>query len=119
MKALCLKQPYASWIAEGKKTIETRTWKTNYRGRFLVVASRGLDLLRELELAVENYPIGQALAIAKIVNCRPMTEQDEMAACCKLYDGAWAWLLSAVWKIKPFPVKGQLRFFEVPYSEVA
>ena len=30
-----------------------------------------------------------------------------------------AWLLSAVWKIKPFPVKGQLRFFEVPYSEVA
>ena len=117
MKALCLKQPYASWIAEGKKTIETRTWKTNYREKFLVVASRGLDLLRELELALENYPIGMALAIARILDCRPMTEQDEKAACCELYDGAWAWLLTDVRKIEPFPVKGQLSFFEVPYGE--
>jgi hypothetical protein len=116
MKALCLKQPYASWIAEGKKTIETRTWKTNYRGRFLVVASRGLDLLRELELPIDEYPIGVALAIAKILNCRPMKEQDEKAACCEFHDGAYAWELGEIQRIDPFPVKGQLSFFNVPYG---
>ena len=117
MKALCLKQPYASWVADGSKIIETRTWKTSYRGKFLVVASRSIDLLQELELPIENFPLGRALCIAKLAHCRPMTEQDEREACCERYEGAWAWILSAVWKIKSFPVKGQLRFFEVEYGE--
>ena len=30
MKALTLKQPYASLIAEGIKEYEFRTWKTKY-----------------------------------------------------------------------------------------
>jgi len=61
------------------------------------------------------FPRGQALATVK--DCRLMTEEDEKAACCELYDGAWAWLLADVVKIEPFPVKGQLSFFEVPYEE--
>jgi hypothetical protein len=132
MKALSLKQPYASWIAEGRKTIETRTWRTNYRGEFLVVASLGTDLLRDMGYRVNgnsavldkvtgsewySFPRGVALATANLVDCRPMVEQDETAACCERYDGAWAWLLTDVMKIEPFPVKGQLSFFEVPYGE--
>lgn len=31
-KALSVKQPYASMIAQGSKTIETRNWPTEYRG---------------------------------------------------------------------------------------
>jgi hypothetical protein len=112
-KTLCTKQPYASWIAEGRKTIETRTWRTNFRGKLLIASSQGRDLLRRLELDCADYPTGMALATARVVNCRPMTKEDEHAACCELYPRAWAWLLADIAKVKPFPVKGQLGLFEV------
>jgi len=38
MKALTLHQPWASLIALGVKTIETRSWSTPYRGRLLIHA---------------------------------------------------------------------------------
>ena len=40
MRALSVKQPWASLIASGQKTIETRTWRTDYRGDLLIVSSR-------------------------------------------------------------------------------
>lgn len=39
MKALSIKQPFASLIVLGIKDIENRTWYTNYRGRIYVHAS--------------------------------------------------------------------------------
>lgn len=36
MKALSIKQPWASLIAHGIKDIENRTWKTNFRGRIYI-----------------------------------------------------------------------------------
>lgn len=38
MKALTVKQPWASLIVEEMKDIENRTWKTKFRGRILVHA---------------------------------------------------------------------------------
>ena len=39
MKALTIKQPWASLIASGIKDIENRTWKTHYRGKIYIHAS--------------------------------------------------------------------------------
>ena len=39
MKALSIKQPWASLIAHGIKDIENRTWKTHFRGRIYIHAS--------------------------------------------------------------------------------
>lgn len=39
MKVLSLTEPYATIIKEGKKKIETRSWKTNYRGKLYIHAS--------------------------------------------------------------------------------
>ena len=39
MKAVSIKQPWASLIAHGIKNIENRNWKTNFRGRILIHAS--------------------------------------------------------------------------------
>ena len=39
MKALSIKQPWASLIAHRIKDIENRTWKTNFRGRIYIHAS--------------------------------------------------------------------------------
>ncbi len=40
MKALTLHQPWASLIALGVKTIETRGWKTDYRGPLAIHAAK-------------------------------------------------------------------------------
>lgn len=40
MKAITLNQPYASLIAAGIKTIETRRWRTNHRGPLLICAGK-------------------------------------------------------------------------------
>jgi hypothetical protein len=43
MKCLSLKQPYADLLVSCKKTIEVRIWNTNFRGRFLVHASKKIN----------------------------------------------------------------------------
>jgi activating signal cointegrator 1 len=40
VKALTIRQPWASLIAAGVKTIETRGWRTSYRGDILIHAGR-------------------------------------------------------------------------------
>jgi hypothetical protein len=104
VKALSIKQPWANLIASGEKTIETRTWATEYRGELLLVSSKTPKI----------EPAGCALAIAQLVDCRPMTRVDEAAARCELYPGAFAWVLRDVRAIEPFPVKGSLGIYEAP-----
>jgi hypothetical protein len=99
--AISVKQPYANLIASGQKTIETRSWPTDHRGDLLIVSSRNPAIA----------PAGCAVAIVRVVDCRPMTKHDEAAACCRLYAGAWAWILSDIRRVRPWPVRGQLRLF--------
>lgn len=43
MKVLSVKQPWAEFIASGRKTVETRTWRTKYRGPLLICADKTID----------------------------------------------------------------------------
>jgi endogenous inhibitor of DNA gyrase (YacG/DUF329 family) len=105
VKALSVKQPWASLIAEGEKTIETRTWATDYRGPLLIVSSRK---------PADQGPAGVALAIGQLVGCRAMTASDEPEACCGVYPNAVAWLLDRIRPVdEPWPVTGQLGLFDV------
>jgi len=109
IKAVSIRQPWASMIAAGDKTIETRTWPTRYRGELLICSSKG-PICRQLS----GLPYGKALATARLADCRPMTPTDEPAARCGWYDGAWAWVLEDIRAIeRPFDVKGQLGIYEV------
>ena len=104
MKALSVKQPYANMIASGQKTIETRLWYPEYRGDILIVSSKRPDI----------HPAGFALAIVELVECRLMTVEDEVAAKCEIYWGAFSWMLENIRPIKnPFPVRGQLKLYDV------
>ncbi|MCG2812996.1 MAG: ASCH domain-containing protein [Candidatus Aminicenantes bacterium] len=105
MKALSIKQPWANMIAAGEKTIETRTWCTDYRGLLLIVSSK----------APRIEPAGYALAIGKLIDCRPMTKDDEEEACCVVYPNAYAWVLTNIKRIEPFPVKGKLGLYNVDF----
>ena len=120
MKAISVKQPYAGWILQGVKKIETRTWITRFTNNqdILIVSSirKHPDFAgRKFQHPDHNY-YGYALCVVKIVQCRPMTVKDEPAACCNMYPGAWSWVLSDVRRIQPFQIKGIERFFEVDDS---
>ena len=107
MKALSVKQPWANMIASGAKTIETRTWATPYRGRLLIISSKSPNI----------PPPGYVVAVAVLRDCRPMTRQDERAACCRVYPGAQAWVLAEIRRIEPVPVRGALGVFDCPLEE--
>lgn len=110
MKVLSIRQPWASMIATGHKTIETRKWKTDYRGDLLICSSKKHDGDTD---SFHPFLYGRALCIVKLTDCVPMTAIHEAAAKCAVYPKAWAWILEDVRVIEPFPVKGKLGLFEV------
>ena len=71
MKAITIKQPYASLIAEGIKTYEFRTWKTKYRGELLIHAGKGIDKKAMKKFAKYNLdcPTGCIIAKVNLVDC--------------------------------------------------
>ncbi len=103
MKALSVKQPWANLIVQGKKTIETRTWPTIYRGDLLICSSKRPPV----------HPAGCALCVVELYDVVPMTCSHEAKACCSVYPGAWAWRLRNLRPLKPFLVRGQLGLFEI------
>ncbi len=57
MKALSIKQPWASLIVHGIKDIENRTWKTNFRGRIYIHASEKYQSNLDAMLTTEQSKI--------------------------------------------------------------
>jgi hypothetical protein len=110
MKALSVRQPWASLIASGKKTIEVRSWRTHYRGPLLICAAKRPSGLG---------PAGVALAVANLVDVRHFRRGDARAACIEATSGDFAWVLGDVRRIDPFPVAGKLKMFDVPLPERA
>ena len=86
MKSLSLTQPWATLMAIGAKTIETRGWPTKYRGLLAIHAAKGLPVeCRQLRyrhpyqsvLADGGYgearplPLGVIVAVVEVFDCRP------------------------------------------------
>lgn len=60
MKAISLFQPWATLVATGAKTIETRSWRTHHRGPIAVHAGRKKSRANDL-LCIEPGPIHDAM----------------------------------------------------------
>lgn len=98
MKALTLQQPWATLVASGRKTIETRSWSTRHRGPIAIHAGktvpswvlplniggftvekdnpRGTEpsyLLRGLNWPY-RLPLGAIVATANLVGCLPIVD---------------------------------------------
>lgn len=76
MKAITIKQPFASLIAAGLKEYEFRTWKTGYRGEVLIHAGKSVDTeaMKRFEEYGLEYPLGCILAKATLADCVKVTE---------------------------------------------
>lgn len=121
MKALTIKQPFASLILEGLKEYEFRTWKTKYRGPILIHAGKGVDrkAMKKFEQYNLKYPVGAIIAKAEIEDV--IYVDDEFRKMLKMknplvYSGVindeswegYAFKLKNIQKQDPVIVNGQL-----------
>jgi hypothetical protein len=136
MKALSLTQPWATLVCLGVKTIETRSWKTPYRGPLAIHASKSYPKnCRELEKREPfysalrphgqySYPalcVGCIIGAVELVDCIPAEEAVRRGAPLQEHtfgdfsDGRFAWMLTSP-RFLPaaIPVKGALGLWEFP-----
>lgn len=131
MKALSIRQPWASLIVLGLKDIENRTWATRQRGTVLVHASKGMTrtehedaidfalnaipqmkghafagkTLGELGFAFDALPRGGIIGSVVIVDCVTYSESP-------WYVGEYGFVLRNPKPLPFTPLKGALGFFE-------
>src|SRR5262245_22363982 len=121
MKALTVKQPYASLIIRGYKRCETRSWHTNYRGPLAIHAALDPDphihdllatyaahLSRRGFASLEDFPNGLLLGTVALEACLVIAErrspltgvisQWEVSQCDRAFGdwrpGRYAWRLA-------------------------
>lgn len=144
MKAITIKQPWASLIVEGIKDIENRTWQTKFRGRVLVHAALKphYDIVNINNQVIYNYlkekgllfkddidafcAVGAVIGSVEIVDCvinhsSVWAEKSEFSP--YTVNGApneglkptYNWVLANPIKFpEPIPCKGKLSFWDYP-----
>ena len=132
LKALSIWQPYAELIKAGIKTYETRSWKTNYRGKLLICSALKtskkqnqiyLNIMSNHNLThlqpYQKLYFGYGICLCELVDCLEITIQFRkklpqlQLQCGNWIIGHYAWQLNNIQPLKPFPVKGQQRLFNV------
>ncbi|KRL51984.1 hypothetical protein FD08_GL000533 [Lentilactobacillus parakefiri DSM 10551] len=97
MKALSLHGDYAMMILAGEKTVEYRSWKTDYRGKLLICSSA---------MKIRGTMPGYATCVIDLVDIKKAGPRD------------YEWQLGKIYDIEPFPVKGKLHLYDVPDDKI-
>lgn len=111
MRVLTLRQPWASLIAAGYKTVETRGQATKVRGRIAIHAGMSADIAA-CEAFGDDGVRGRIVATATMTDCIPILDQDAelptawMRHIARNHTGQlWLWNgmdhNGASWKIEP------------------
>lgn len=130
IKCISLHEPWASAVALGLKTIETRSWETKYRGTLGIHAAKKwtADQKAKLFSLVTRFPefrvawtqccFGNVVALVDIIDCEPahhigpLTDLDR--ALGDFSRGRWGWILTNIRPLtKLIPVIGRQGFFNV------
>jgi hypothetical protein len=142
MKALTLRQPYATLVAIGAKRIETRSWRTRYRGPLAIHAAATFppqarelcsrEPFRSALLAggydhADSLPVGLVIARCRLLDCLPTRVEAGLEhgdvppagsaewAFGDYSSGRFLWLLADVEPVEPpRPAKGTLGLWEWP-----
>ena len=133
MKVLSLTEPFATLILEKKKKIETRSWKTDYRGILYIHSSMTKPSKNDLEdkklmslIDNKSMNFGNIICKCNLVDCVYMTKEyvEQMKEenyqeyiCGEYKEGRYAWILENIEFIKPIKAKGQLGIWNY-YNEV-
>lgn len=130
MKVLTIKQPFASLIIEGLKEYEFRTWKTKYRGEFLIHAGKGIDkkAMEKFKCFNLDYPSGCIIGKVTLTDCIKIDDEARKMLKEKksiVYDSivnntdweGYGFKMENIQKIEPIPIDGKLSFWEYDYKE--
>lgn len=121
MKALSVRQPWASAIIHSTKNIENRGWPINYRGDILIHAAKtctkkayfeAKEFCQDMGVVIPeliSLRRGQIIGIVTIVDC-----QFSPIASGWGIPEQYHWKLENPREITPIPYIGQLGLFEVP-----
>lgn len=123
MKCLSLKQPFAELLATGKKTVELRNWNTNFRGEFVIHASRSIDYdaCEKFCIDPDSLVIGAAVGKARLTHVKQyMSKKGFVAEKEKHLAGNSYFsrnthgfsVIDAEKFEKPIKMKGRLGFFD-------
>jgi hypothetical protein len=79
---LSLRQPYAELVAAGRKTIETRKWNTNFRGKFLIHSSKTIDkeISTLLNIDCSRLTKGAVIGVACLYDVKKYTNKEAFLA---------------------------------------
>jgi hypothetical protein len=131
--ALSLKQPWATLLAHGRKTIEIRRWPTNRRGRILIHAARIPDprpeawALVSKDLWTYAQLVGGFIGIGELTDCVDYRTVEIFAADREKHLNDPSWFQGPVMygfvfaHLKALPFRrypGWMRFFEVEPAAV-
>lgn len=123
MKVLSLKEPFATLIMDKDKMIETRSFKTNYRGELYIHASLGNTDIKDRKdlfhlVGKRSMHNGYIICKCKLVDCVYMSSSfvEDMKKnnykeyiCGEYAEGRYAWILSDIQVLDEFiPAKGKL-----------
>lgn len=106
MKALSVHPYFAGAIAEGAKSIECRSWKTDYRGDLLICST---------QKRFHGTIPGHALCVVTLLDVVPFQKKhlkDALMMPADFKPGLFAWVLGNNRIIKPIPLKGKLSLWD-------
>jgi predicted transcriptional regulator len=117
MKAITIREPYATLIAKGLKKYEFRSWNTHYRGDIYIHAAKAMyKTTKDYDL---KYRPGEIVAIVEIVDVIKLTPEigkkihDENPQVYRLNTDGYAWVLANAREIdNPKKINGKLSFWE-------
>ncbi len=107
MRALTIRQPWASLIVCGEKDVENRTWTTRYRGVLAIHAGRRFDQnlqpwQRSIVAKVDAFPRAAIIGFVELVDIvRDSTSRWAEPRC-------YHWVLTNPHAIEPVPERGRL-----------
>lgn len=122
MKALVIRQPWAWSIMHAGKDIENRSWSTKFRGRFLVIAAKGMtklehcawwDFVMMQRLHHVSPPDLEQLHRGGIVGTVELVDVVTDTS-SKWFEGPYGFVLRDPRPLSFQPFKGRLGFFDIP-----
>ena len=123
MKVLSIKQPYAELIALGKKTIELRNWNTDFRGEFLIHASKNPDESAMKRFGFSNLQTGCIIGKVTLADVKKYNNEKESSEDKDLHLASSSWgnygfILKNPKRISPIPARGKLGFWNFSNNHI-
>lgn len=118
-KALTVRQPWAHLIMAGIKTIENRTWQTNYRGILYIHAGSRMhetpiaeiNRRHNLSIEVDQLQFGAIIGRVELVDIVSRSNDP-------YFQGPYGWVFENPEPLEPIPLGGKMGLFDLPAGTV-